>query len=88
GEANNYKGVGLAREGCGGIPALHVRDPLPLARGPNLAPNGRVMRGGDTLILGFVDFVDPAYAAIALSALQCDFFLNDNNPQSNFFIIP
>ncbi|KAK6786927.1 hypothetical protein RDI58_015452 [Solanum bulbocastanum] len=43
GEANNYKGVGLAREGGGGIPALSVRDPLPSARGPELAPNGRVM---------------------------------------------
>ncbi|WMV33363.1 hypothetical protein MTR67_026748 [Solanum verrucosum] len=34
GEANNYKGVGFAREGGGGIPALPVRDPLPSARGP------------------------------------------------------
>ncbi|KAK4717992.1 hypothetical protein R3W88_016330 [Solanum pinnatisectum] len=39
-EANNYKGVGFAREGGGGIPALPVRDPLPSARGPELAPNG------------------------------------------------
>ncbi|XP_055834849.1 RNA-binding protein 2-like isoform X1 [Solanum dulcamara] len=133
GEANN-KGVGLARAGGGGIPALPVRDPLPSARGPELAPNGRAMvfsgqlpvesmprpretiplppdasntlyieglpsdssrrevahifrpfvgykevrlvrkeskhRGGDPLILCFVDFIDPACAATALSALQ------------------
>ncbi|KAK6775739.1 hypothetical protein RDI58_026740 [Solanum bulbocastanum] len=111
----------LAREGGGGIPALHVRDPLPSGRGPELAPNGRrrahetlplppgasktlyieglpsdsSRRGvadifrhfvgykevrhvrrdskhhaGDPLNLGFVDFVDPACAATALSALQ------------------
>ncbi|KAK6786327.1 hypothetical protein RDI58_014852 [Solanum bulbocastanum] len=42
-EANNYKGVGFAREGGGGIPALPIRDPLPIARGPKLAPNGRVL---------------------------------------------
>ncbi|KAG5612236.1 hypothetical protein H5410_023517 [Solanum commersonii] len=112
GEANNnYKGVGLVRAGGGGIPALPVRDPLPSARGPELAPNGRAMvfsgqlpvepmlrpretlslppdasntlyieglpsdssrreRGGDPIILCFVDFVDPACAATALSALQ------------------
>ncbi|KAK4340895.1 hypothetical protein RND71_039396 [Anisodus tanguticus] len=134
GEANNYKGVGLARPGGGGIHALPVRDLLPSARGPELAPNGRAMvfsgqlpvesmprpretlplpadasntlyieglpsdssrrevahifrpfvgykevrlvrkeskhRGGDPLILCFVDFVDPACAATALSALQ------------------
>ncbi|TMW92784.1 hypothetical protein EJD97_012572 [Solanum chilense] len=135
GEANNnYKGVGLVRAGGGGIPTLPVRDPLPSARGPELAPNGRAMvfsgqlpvepmprpretlslppdasntlyieglpsdssrrevahifrpfvgykevrlvrkeskhRGGDPIILCFVDFVDPACAATALSALQ------------------
>uniref|UniRef100_A0A3Q7G3K6 Uncharacterized protein n=1 Tax=Solanum lycopersicum TaxID=4081 RepID=A0A3Q7G3K6_SOLLC len=44
GEANNnYKGVGLVRAGGGGIPTLAVRDPLPSARGPELAPNGRAM---------------------------------------------
>ncbi|KAG5599400.1 hypothetical protein H5410_030770, partial [Solanum commersonii] len=43
GEANNYMGVGFAREGGGGIPALHVRDPLPSACGPELAPNGRAI---------------------------------------------
>ncbi|WMV33105.1 hypothetical protein MTR67_026490, partial [Solanum verrucosum] len=152
GEANNYKGVGLAREAGGGIPSLLVRDPLPSECGPKLEPNRRAMvfmsrpreipplspgasntlytegtssvqlqkrsssyplrhlkyifrpfvgyievrlvrkeskyRGGDTLILGFVDLVDSMCATIALSAFQGDFFLNDNNPMSNFFIIP
>ncbi|KAG5599397.1 hypothetical protein H5410_030767 [Solanum commersonii] len=43
GEANNYKGVGFAREGGGGIPTLPGRDLLPSDRGPELAPNGRTM---------------------------------------------
>ncbi|KAK6786331.1 hypothetical protein RDI58_014856 [Solanum bulbocastanum] len=42
-EANNYKGVGFAREGDGGIPAVPICDPLPSARGPELAPNGRAI---------------------------------------------
>ncbi|XP_049344999.1 RNA-binding protein 2-like [Solanum verrucosum] len=116
-----YRGPELARAGGGGIPFLHVRDPLPSARGPELAQNGtrrpretlplppgasntlyikglpsyssrrevahilryfvgykevRLVRrdskhhAGDPLILGFVDFVDPACASTALSALQ------------------
>ncbi|XP_015165479.1 RNA-binding protein 2-like [Solanum tuberosum] len=115
------RGPELARAGGGGIPSLHVRDPLPSARGPELAQNGRrrpretlplppgasntlYIKGlpsdssrrevahifchfvgykevrlvrrdskhhaGDPLILGFVDFVDPACASTALSALQ------------------
>ncbi|KAG5599754.1 hypothetical protein H5410_031124, partial [Solanum commersonii] len=43
GEATNYKGVGIAREGGGGIPALPICDPLPSAHGPELAPNGRAI---------------------------------------------
>ncbi|WMV33353.1 hypothetical protein MTR67_026738, partial [Solanum verrucosum] len=43
GEANNYKGVGFSREGGGGILAFPVRDPLPSACGPELAPNGRAI---------------------------------------------
>uniref|UniRef100_M1CUC7 RNA-binding protein n=1 Tax=Solanum tuberosum TaxID=4113 RepID=M1CUC7_SOLTU len=69
--------------GGGGIPSLSVRDPLASTHGLELAPNGRAMRGGDTLILGFVDFIDPACATITLTALQGDFLLNDNNPLSN-----
>jgi len=42
-----------------------------------------LQRGGDTLILGFVDFVDPVCATITLGALQGDFVINDNNPLSN-----
>ncbi|WMV33104.1 hypothetical protein MTR67_026489 [Solanum verrucosum] len=42
-----------------------------------------LQRGGDTLILGVVDFVDLACATITLTALQGDFFLNDNNQLSN-----
>uniref|UniRef100_M1CUC5 NADH-ubiquinone oxidoreductase fe-s protein n=1 Tax=Solanum tuberosum TaxID=4113 RepID=M1CUC5_SOLTU len=41
------------------------------------APKGEFgvfLCGGDTLILGFVDFIDPAFAVIALSALQGDFY--------------
>ncbi|XP_059280089.1 RNA-binding protein 2-like isoform X1 [Lycium ferocissimum] len=147
GDANNYKGVGLARAGGGGIPALPVRDPLPSARGPELAPNGRPMvfsgqmpvesmprpretlplppdasntlyieglpsdssrrevahifrpfvgykevrlvrkeskhRGGDPLILCFVDFVDPACAATALSALQ-GYKMDEHDPDSAY----
>ncbi|KAJ8541527.1 hypothetical protein K7X08_002343 [Anisodus acutangulus] len=147
GEANNYKGVGLVRPGGGGIPALPVRDPIPSARGPELAPNGRAMvfsgqlpvesmprrretlplppdasntlyieglpsdssrrevahifrpfvgykevrlvrkeskhRGGDPLILCFVDFVDPACAATALSALQ-GYKMDDHDPDSAY----
>lgn len=33
----------MARAGAGGISSLPVRDPLPSARGPELAPNGRAM---------------------------------------------
>ncbi|WMV33234.1 hypothetical protein MTR67_026619 [Solanum verrucosum] len=43
GEANNYKRVGLDRVGGVGIPSLPIRDPLPSARGPKLALNGRAM---------------------------------------------
>jgi len=42
-EANNYKGVGLARESGCGIPSLLVRDPLPSTRRPELARNDRYM---------------------------------------------
>ncbi|KAH0711993.1 hypothetical protein KY285_007627 [Solanum tuberosum] len=35
------RGPELARAGGGGIPSLHVRDPLPSAHGPELAQNGR-----------------------------------------------
>ncbi|WMV33100.1 hypothetical protein MTR67_026485, partial [Solanum verrucosum] len=70
GEANNYKGVRLAKAGDGGILVVPIRYPLPSARGPELATNGRAMRGGDNLILGFIDFVDPACASTASSALQ------------------
>uniref|UniRef100_M1AUV7 Uncharacterized protein n=1 Tax=Solanum tuberosum TaxID=4113 RepID=M1AUV7_SOLTU len=41
--ANNYKGVGLAIAGGSGILVVPVRDPLPSARGRELAPNGRAM---------------------------------------------
>ncbi|KAH0773608.1 hypothetical protein KY290_010745 [Solanum tuberosum] len=43
GEDNNYKGIGLAREGGGGTLALPICDPLPSARWTKLAPNGRAM---------------------------------------------
>ncbi|KAK6786332.1 hypothetical protein RDI58_014857 [Solanum bulbocastanum] len=43
GEDNNYKGVGFARAGGSGIPALHVRDPIQSAHWQELAPNGRFM---------------------------------------------
>ncbi|KAG5571922.1 hypothetical protein H5410_061688 [Solanum commersonii] len=61
-----YSGVGLDRAGSSGILVLPVCDLLASARGPNLALNGIAMRGGDTLILGFVDFVDPVCATITL----------------------
>ncbi|XP_015054795.1 uncharacterized protein LOC107001155 [Solanum pennellii] len=38
-----YKGIGLSREGGGGIPSLLVRDPLLLDRGLELVPNERSM---------------------------------------------
>ncbi|WMV33358.1 hypothetical protein MTR67_026743 [Solanum verrucosum] len=43
GEANNYKRVGFARKGGGGIPALPGRGPLPSDCGTELPPNGRTM---------------------------------------------
>lgn len=37
-----------------------------------------MQRGGDPLILCFVDFESPAYAATALSALQGDCFCSSS----------
>lgn len=43
-------------------------------------------RGGDPLILCFVDFVDPACAATALSALQ-GYKMDENDPDSSYLRI-
>ncbi|KAG5599401.1 hypothetical protein H5410_030771 [Solanum commersonii] len=53
GEANNYKGVGFARAGGGGVLSLHVHYPIQSARGQELVPDGRfivfMMRPRETL---------------------------------------
>ncbi|XP_050365222.1 RNA-binding protein 2-like isoform X2 [Argentina anserina] len=41
------------------------------------------LRGGDPLILCFVDFVNPACAATAMSALQ-GYRMDEHNPDSNY----
>ncbi|XP_004290545.1 PREDICTED: protein WHI3 [Fragaria vesca subsp. vesca] len=41
------------------------------------------LRGGDPLILCFVDFVNPACAATAMSALQ-GYKMDEHNPDSNY----
>uniref|UniRef100_A0A803LHU6 RRM domain-containing protein n=1 Tax=Chenopodium quinoa TaxID=63459 RepID=A0A803LHU6_CHEQI len=81
GEASTFPGASLGRGISVGEPSLLGR---PGSMAPDAASNGRDVgfggqlrvdtlarpRGGDPLILCFVDFVDAACAATALSALQ------------------
>ncbi|KAJ7974083.1 RNA-binding protein like [Quillaja saponaria] len=83
GEASAHRGVGLVRAVGGGMPA-HTMTDLSLmvlmgSGGPDLLPN----RGGDPLILCFVDFASPACASTALSALQ-GYKMDEINPECNY----